>query len=377
MQSALTKFLSVVIAVGLSFSHSGAYAADSTSVPGQISADQCPTGYQYSTGISINVSTGAYTTICNAPPNDADLLLRQQDEDFQSRVNQAQSAAESASLSWNQANPGLQKCVQWGPIIHANGVGSSSGGVCANPVPLGDGVNTPVLSAPQVNEEVPVIALNPNIAPTNLPFYKEVPGQVGVEGCPSGYQGANGISVNATTGVVTTQCWTTEAWTAYRLGSTVWDKYQSTGGAFDVKAEVDRRNKLAALIARAKSVADAAAQLTPGVKRCSTWTGYGETGQVCGYEFIDPGSSTKQPTSLGVSRDESMLEASAIVTASSLKLKAVAKTKTILKSLTPKTCKAAYLRITKLKSGLCNYSITLTAQTGKKSTIKKSVIFVK
>lgn len=386
----MKKLLSFAIAIlitsyGVIGITSSAVAADSVSVPGQVSVDQCPVGYQYSTGISVNVSTGAYTTICNAPPNAEDLLLRQQDQDFQSRINAAQSAAEAESRAWNQANPGLQKCVQWGPIVHANGVSTSSGGVCANPITSVDGVTAPTVSAPQVNEEIPVIAPNPNIAPTNSPFYREVVGQVGIEGCPAGYQGANGLSVNASTGATTTQCWTPDAWAAYRLGGNVWEQYQSSGGAYDIAAELDRREKLAGLIARAKTVADAAADETPGVKRCSAWTGYGETGQVCGYTFVSPGSTPVATSSSEVTRDvirsaptdAPVVEAAAIVTASNIKVAPIARSTVSLKSLTPRVCKAAGLKISSIKKGTCTYSITTKARSGKKSTIKKSVVFIK
>ena len=45
----------------------------------------------------------------------------------------AQAAALAQSQAWNAANPGQQKCFQWGPITSPSG-GTSSGGVCANPV---------------------------------------------------------------------------------------------------------------------------------------------------------------------------------------------------------------------------------------------------
>lgn len=48
----------------------------------------------------------------------------------------AEDAAADESRRWNEANPGKQKCVQWGPITSPDG-GQSSGGVCANPVPVG------------------------------------------------------------------------------------------------------------------------------------------------------------------------------------------------------------------------------------------------
>lgn len=391
MKIKLNRVISISAALILVLSPTSAMAADSVNVPGQVSVDQCPAGYQYSTGISVNASTGAYTTICNAPPNDADLLLRQQDADFQARINAAQSAAESASRAWNLANPGLQKCVQWGPIIHANGVSTSSGGVCANPITSADGVTTPIVAAPQVDETVPVIAPRPNLSPTNSPFYKEVDGQVSIENCPAGYQGANGLVVNATTGKQTTQCWAPDAWTAYRIGGDVWDQYQATGGAYDLEAELDRRAKLATLIARAKAVADAAADQTPGIKRCSTWSGYGETGQVCGYTFVSPdgtpltvGTGT-DATSSSITRDllrstptdAPVLEATAIVAASSIKVAPIAKTVVTLKSLTPKVCKVSGLKVSAIKKGACFYSMTLKPKAGKKSTIKKSVVFIK
>lgn len=385
MKKILSKLATAAALIALVVSPTSAVAADSVSVPGQVSVDQCPTGFQYSTGISVNVSTGVYTTICNAPPNEADLLLRQQDSDFQARINQAQAAAEASSRAWNQANPGLQKCVQWGPIIHANGISTSSGGVCANPITNADGITTPVLAAPQVGETVPVITPNTNLSPTNSPFYKEVQGQVSLENCPEGYRGANGLTVNASTGSQTTQCWTTEAWTAYRIGGNVWEKYQSSGGAYDLAAELDRREKLVALIARAKSVADAAAELTPGVKRCSTWTGYGETGQVCGYSFVRPGSTSDSTSTDSVIRqvedsvpsDAPTLEAASIVTASSIKIPLVSKTTMSVKSLTPKVCRVHGLKVLAVKKGSCTYSVTIKAKSGKKSTMKKSVLFVK
>jgi hypothetical protein len=45
----------------------------------------------------------------------------------------AEASALAESLAWNTANPGQQKCFQWGPITSPSG-GTSSGGVCANPV---------------------------------------------------------------------------------------------------------------------------------------------------------------------------------------------------------------------------------------------------
>jgi len=352
------------------------FAADSVTVPGQVGVDQCPAGYQYSTGISVNATTGVYTTICNAPPTDADLLARQQDQDFQSRINAAQSQAEAASRAWNAANPGQQRCVQWGPITHANGISTSSGGVCANPVALGEGQSTPSQDAQEVVATIPVLVPNQNIVGSNQPFYKEVPGQVGTAGCPEGYQAANGLSVNATTGVVTTQCWSSQAWSAYQLGGVAWDKYQATGGGYDVAAEQDRREKLALLIDQAKSVAQSAADATPGIKRCSAWSGYGESGKECAYSFIDPNSQVSLANDQAIT-DPQTAEAPTLLVATFLKVQKTAKVKTVLQSTTPKVCKTSGLTVKSVKAGTCTYKVIKTKANGKKSTVKKSVVFVR
>ena len=113
-----------------------AHAQDSVRVPGDIAAAQCPAGFQYSRGIEVNVTTHEQFTICYAEPNAAELALRAQDEDFRARIQAAENAALLESQKWNAEHPGEQRCVEWGPIVHANGVSTSSGGVCANPVVL-------------------------------------------------------------------------------------------------------------------------------------------------------------------------------------------------------------------------------------------------
>lgn len=364
-----------------------ATAADSVSVPGQVSAQQCPAGYQYSTGISVNATTGEVTTICNAPPTEADQIASQQDQDFSNRIAAAEAAAAAQSQAWNAANPGQQRCVQWGPIVHANGVSTSSGGVCANPVPLGAGETTPTQDSEPVTETVPILTPNQNIVGSNQPFFQEISGQVGTDGCPAGYQAANGLSVNVTTGQQTTQCWSQEAWTAYRLGGIVWEKYQATGGGYDVAAELDRREKLAALILQAKGVSQAAADATPGIKRCSTWTGYGETGQECSYTFINPtvnnpnaapaAPAVESDASTPSVADQNVLQAPSLIVATSLNVVKTASATTTVKSLTPKVCKVGALKIKSIKAGTCTYAVTVLNSKGKKSTVKKSVVFVR
>ena len=58
------------------------------------------------------------------------------DRNFRTAQELATAEATKQSQDWNAANPGQQKCFQWGPIVHANGVSTSSGGVCANIVPV-------------------------------------------------------------------------------------------------------------------------------------------------------------------------------------------------------------------------------------------------
>jgi hypothetical protein len=79
----------------------------------------------------------------------------QADQDFRSAQDAAVAAATIQSQEWNAAHPGQQKCFQWGPIVHANGVSTASGGVCANPVgvlPPGGGVDTSTPQAPPVSD---------------------------------------------------------------------------------------------------------------------------------------------------------------------------------------------------------------------------------
>jgi hypothetical protein len=249
----------------------------------------------------------------------------------------AQAAAESESKAWNAANPGKQKCVQWGPISDPNG-GTSSGGVCANPVDPGPNTTVPTQSAPSV--EAPStstssgsnspISSSPNTSSTNetttttnstvnnstnastpastpvptedfskwgsgTPFTRVLKGQLSTSDCPSGFQAANGIIVAIGSGTFT-ECWPENAWSAYRLGGNIWEQFKTSGGTYDAKAELDRRNKVSELKALAKSVAQTAADQTPGIQRCSKWNGYGESGEECAYTFVKPTSTSNAST---------------------------------------------------------------------------------
>ncbi len=238
-------------------------------------------------------------------------VTAEQEAAYQQSIRDAMQAAEAESKAWNAANPGRQKCVTWGPLIHPNGVGVSSGGVCANPVPAGtapsgsDSVSSsPVteadLTAPSSSSNTATsssglasLPLDPTPAEsvyrgTGYPYTQVLPGQVGISGCPTGFQAANGLIVDVSTSMTYTECWPERAWIAYRLGGEAWDLYRATSGSYDPSVEIDRRNKVLLLRSKAKSIAEAAAMLTPGVERCSDWTGFGESGRECAYTFITP-----------------------------------------------------------------------------------------
>jgi hypothetical protein len=54
-------------------------------------------------------------------------------EKYYSDEAEGRALAYEQSLAWNKANPGKQKCFSYGPLISPDG-GTTSGGVCANPV---------------------------------------------------------------------------------------------------------------------------------------------------------------------------------------------------------------------------------------------------
>jgi hypothetical protein len=54
-------------------------------------------------------------------------------EKYYSDEAEGRAFAYEQSLAWNKANPGKQKCFSYGPLTSPDG-GTTSGGVCANPV---------------------------------------------------------------------------------------------------------------------------------------------------------------------------------------------------------------------------------------------------
>lgn len=226
---------------------------------------------------------------------------------YRDAVEAAQAAALAQSQAWNAANPGKQKCYQWGPITDPNG-GTSSGGVCANPVEPGPGTTVPSQSAEGVTGPSAPISTAPVSAaatPTNdvsitgngAPFTRVLAGQLSTDQCPAGYQAANGIIVAIGSGTFT-ECWPSAAWQAWRLGGTYWEQYKNSGGTYNIQAIVDQLAVIESYKSQAKALAQAAANTTPGVQRCSTWTVYGQSGEECAYTGIEP-----SPSSIAVAGD--------------------------------------------------------------------------
>lgn len=261
----------------------------------------CPSGAGSGMGVDLNFtptnSDDRYFAYCVKtwrPTEDINA-----DAAFRAAQDAAIAAATAESQAWNAANPGRQKCVQWGPIVHANGVSTASGGVCANPVPAGSGTTVPSQqtdsvvgpsTAPSTSTSTTPAAIPTNETPiigNGSPYTKLLPGQLSTDQCPVGFQAANGIIVAIGTGTFT-ECWPDLAWKANRLGGTYWEQFNSSGGTYDVTPVLDALQVIADYKARAKAVAQTAADLTPGVQRCSTWSVYGQTSEECAYTFIQP-----------------------------------------------------------------------------------------
>jgi len=271
------------------------------------SRPDCPTGS--GNGIEVNATTKVYSIYCvktwrasvdvNAEAN------------FRAAQNSAVAAATAESQAWNAANPGKQKCIQWGPIVHANGVSTASGGVCANVVQPGSTTTVQSQDAPTVEGPKTVPTTTPTAQPTTVPtvpdanpelanegsgkpFTRVLPGQLSTSQCPVGYQAANGIIVAIGKGTYT-ECWPTNAWQAWQLGGSTWEQFKSSGGSFNVQAVIDLNNAIATLKSEAKIVAQTAADSTPGIQRCSKWSGYSQSGQECAYTFVAPTPGTVTP----------------------------------------------------------------------------------
>jgi hypothetical protein len=113
------------------------------------------------------------------------------DANFRAAQEAATAVATKQSQDWNAANPGQQKCFQWGPIVHANGVSTASGGVCANVVPVPEGSTSVNSDTPTVTSIVPSSIIEsstpvstPSPSPTPSPSVSSAPvnGLTGIGG---------------------------------------------------------------------------------------------------------------------------------------------------------------------------------------------------
>jgi hypothetical protein len=231
------------------------------------------------------------------------------DDDFRNRQQLAVAAATLESQNYNAAHPGEQKCVTWGPVVHANGISTASGGVCANPVgttAAGTTVqvapsqvssdssgtaSTPAASPPVVTNESATVTTPPVVTKPSIdfsqygvgkPFTRVVAGNLTTSQCPSGYQSASNQIPGIANGGAT-ECWPENAWTAYSVGGDIWSKFKASNGSFDAQAETNRRVQVNALRSLALQQAQLAANETVGIKRCNSWSGFGESGQECAY----------------------------------------------------------------------------------------------
>jgi len=68
---------------------------------------------------------------------------------YEAEKSAAMADALAKSQAWNTANPGKQRCFQWGPLTSPNG-GTESGGVCANPIGVSSGASETLTRTEQV-----------------------------------------------------------------------------------------------------------------------------------------------------------------------------------------------------------------------------------
>lgn len=155
-----------------------AYQAEipGTRVSGDIALD-CPAG----SGRGIEVGNGTFT-YCVKTWQSAETLAAW--ATYRSAVDAGQAAALLQSQQWNQANPGQQRCFEWGPFTDPNG-GTSSGGVCANVVPVPSGQESATVTTSETS--TPVVETTTTVSPTPSPTPTATPTPAPVTGGFGGY----------------------------------------------------------------------------------------------------------------------------------------------------------------------------------------------
>jgi hypothetical protein len=133
----------------------------------------CPSGTGRGIGVDLNFTTDRSDDVqyayCVKTWQSSETINAE--TKYRTDVETAQANALALSQAWNTANPGQQKCFQWGPITSPSG-GTSSGGVCANPVgSLPSGVDTstttPSVDTRTTTPSVDTRTTTPSPAPYN------------------------------------------------------------------------------------------------------------------------------------------------------------------------------------------------------------------
>jgi hypothetical protein len=285
------------------------------------------------------------------PTNAAD------EEDFRNRQQIAIAQATLESQTYNASNPGEQKCITWGPIVHANGISTASGGVCANVVGRKPDGSTVAVAPSRVGSESsggattngsstspstfssttdtqtasiqPTPSGNQTLVPVidltqygfGRPFTQVVAGNLNASQCPTGFQAATNPINTGFSESSATECWPDNAWAAYSIGGAIWNQFKTSNGNLNAQAEAARRVQVNAIRALALQQAQNLSIQTPGLKRCNNWSAFGEVGQECAYIPIQNNATgNMQTTSSGDTLTSVIQSATEIIvaTASSL-----------------------------------------------------------
>jgi hypothetical protein len=251
------------------------------------------------------------------------------DEDFRNRQNLAMAAATLESQNYNAAHPGEQKCVTWGPIVHANGISTSSGGVCANPVgtrPDGTTVQVPASpvggsssgsSSPSDSSTVSTNTNKPSVDLTQFgigrPFTTVVSGRIALSNCPTGYQAAknnlDGINSDGAT-----ECWPADAWAAYSVGGSAWSKFKGENITAEVQQAAVVSVELNKVKALALNKAQQQANLNIGKNVCVPWSFQNQSGQECAYIPVQFNPLNRETTTVASAANDTKTVAVLLIT---------------------------------------------------------------
>ena len=244
------------------------------------------------------------------------------DEDFRNRQQLATAAATLESQAYSASHPGEQKCVTWGPIVHANGISTASGGVCANVVgtkpdgttgqvpPTQSGSTSSGSTSSGSSDTRTSTTSTPSTPQVDLtqfgigkPFTRVIAGRVSTSSCPSGFQSAtnnlDGISSNGAT-----ECWPADAWAAYSVGGATWSSFKSGNISQAAQIEAQTSIEINKVKAIALNRAQQDANLNIGKTMCVQWALGQQSGQECAYipaQGSNPALGSRTDTSTSTS----------------------------------------------------------------------------